>query len=206
MRKTALVLFLLAMTAPTYAQTTSGASSSVNISNPPSTDSKTRLITVPTVVAPGLAAAGVETCLGSATRGMSLMGLGFTFGRTTPDEGCAIRLTARQLFAFGFRRAAIALMCQDTRVAEAMASVGEFCPAVIASAPRRRQKAGELSAPSAGGKQKFSGDITGSINPPRRIVVAWRNPDLVRDPSTEGAASVISPEEQRWFDRVSPAY
>jgi hypothetical protein len=120
------------------AQTTSGATSAVNISNPASTDSKNRLITVPTVVAPGLAAAGMETCLGSASGGVSLMGLGLTFGRTTPDEGCAIRLYARQLHAFGFPKAAMALMCQDLRVARAMAVAGQSCPsASVELAPRR---------------------------------------------------------------------
>jgi hypothetical protein len=43
----------------------------------------------------------METCLGSATGGLSIMGGGLTFGRTYPDEGCNIRLAARQLYAFG---------------------------------------------------------------------------------------------------------
>ncbi len=68
MRMLALVFILLAVSAPAFAQTTSGAASSVNVSNPAYTSSNatTRLITPPTVVAPGLAAAGIETCLGSA--------------------------------------------------------------------------------------------------------------------------------------------
>ena len=60
-------------------------------------------------------------------------------GRTTPDDGCNIRLTARQLYAFGQQRAALALMCQDSRVAEAMAAVGESC--VIAPPPNRPRRA-----------------------------------------------------------------
>jgi hypothetical protein len=80
------------------------------------------------VVAPGLAAAGIETCLGSASGGISLMGTGFSLGRTTVDDGCTIRLLARQLYAFGFQRAALALMCQDDRVAVAMDAAGSPCP------------------------------------------------------------------------------
>lgn len=130
MRMLALVFILLAVSAPAFAQTTSGAASSVNVSNPAYTSSNatTRLITPPTVVAPGLAAAGIETCLGSASGGVSVMGTGLTFGKTTPDEGCNIRLAARQLAAFGYARAALALMCQDPHVAEAMATVGQACP------------------------------------------------------------------------------
>jgi hypothetical protein len=80
------------------------------------------------VVAPGLTAAGVETCLGSTAGGISLMGGGFTFGSTKVDEGCTIRLLARQLYAFGFQKAAVALMCQDERVAAAMFAAGSPCP------------------------------------------------------------------------------
>src|ERR1700730_18524295 len=120
-----IALVLLTIASPVYAQTmgsSSGASSIVDISSPATTTN--RLITTPTVAAPGLAAAGIETCLGSASGGLSLMGGGFTFGSTKVDEGCTIRLLARQLYAFGFQKAALALMCQDNRVADAMDTAG----------------------------------------------------------------------------------
>jgi hypothetical protein len=47
------------------------------------------------------------------------------------DSGCTIRLLARQLFAFGFQKAALALMCQDGRVAAAMDAAGSPCPASV---------------------------------------------------------------------------
>jgi hypothetical protein len=121
----------LSISTPVFAQTlgsTSGASSAINISNPASTTSTNRLITPPTVVAPGLAAAGIETCLGSSSGGLSLMGGGLTFGSTKVDDGCTIRLLARQLYAFGFQKAAVALMCQDERVTFAMEAAGTSCP------------------------------------------------------------------------------
>src|ERR1700733_7070079 len=49
----------------------------------PHTTSTTKLITPLTVVAPRLSAAGIETCLGSASDGLSLMGAGLTLGGTT---------------------------------------------------------------------------------------------------------------------------
>ena len=194
MRKIALLLVLLLASASAHAQTTSGATSAVNISNPASTDSKNRLITPPTVVAPGLVAAGMETCLGSSSGGVSMMGAGLTFGRTTPDDGCSIRLAARQLFAFGFQKAALALMCQDPRVVEAMAAVGQPCP--VASAERGArlgQKVAEL---------KFNSDITGSIDRPRTKVFApWTNPDdvIVQVSTEEATEKGLSVEEERWF-------
>src|SRR5580658_9029447 len=131
---------LLIIASPAYAQTvgsTSGASSIVNISSPANTT--THLITAPTVAAPGLAAAGIETCLGSSAGGLSLMGGGFTFGSTKVDQGCSIRLLARQLFAFGFQKAALALMCQDQRVAAAMDATGTPCPDAPAGVRQRGQ-------------------------------------------------------------------
>jgi hypothetical protein len=114
------------------ALTSSRAAALVNIATPANTTSTTnstsRLITPPTVIAPGLAAAGIETCLGSNSGGLSVMGGGFSFGRTEVDDGCTIRLLARQLFAFGFKKAAMAVMCQDWRVALAMDMVGTPCP------------------------------------------------------------------------------
>jgi hypothetical protein len=131
---------VLSVTTPVRAQdfgSTSGASSAINITNPASTTSKNRLITPPTVVAPGLAAAGIETCLGSTSGGISLMGAGFSLGSTTVDDGCTIRLLARQLYAFGFQKAALALMCQDERVAVAMDTAGSPCPGALAETNER---------------------------------------------------------------------
>ena len=149
MRVTALMLVLLAVSAPAYAQTatTSGATSMVNISDPPNVNSTTRLTTPPTVVAPGLAAAGVETCLGSASGGLSVMGGGFTFGSTMVDEGCTLRLLSRQLFSFGFRKAAVALMCQDQHVAAAMEASGTPCPQYFAALSLRDQVSTTTTTP-----------------------------------------------------------
>jgi len=166
-------LALLLIASPVCAQTmgsTSGSMAVINSSDPASTTS--RVISAPTVVAPGLAAAGVETCLGSASGGLSAMGGGFTFGTTTVDEGCTIRLLARQLYAFGFQHAALALMCEDKHVVVAMYAAGSPCPRVLpvaaaepsprssfaaaaeptpqaaASEPSPRAPAGEPSLPS----------------------------------------------------------
>jgi hypothetical protein len=141
---------VLSITTQVSAQTmgsSSGASSAINISNPASTSSTStststnRLITPPTVVAPGLAAAGIETCLGSSSGGLSLMGGGLTFGSTRVDDGCTIRLLARQLFAFGLQKAAVALMCQDARVATAMEVSGSACPSASGEPMLHRQVA-----------------------------------------------------------------
>ena len=184
---TLIILAISAGSCPAFAQTNASSAGSialVDISNPANLTTTTRLITAPTVAAPGLTAAGVETCLGSAAGGLSLMGGGFTLGSTKVDEGCTIRLLARQLFAFGFQKAALALMCQDEHVAMAMSDAGSPCPAPPARFDDRVQigervessERVETTAPA-----QTSGRLALSFLPIR--------------PSAQ--------EEQAWFDRAS---
>src|SRR5208282_2529702 len=64
----------------------SGSTSSVAITSPSNiatnTSGETTLRNIPSVFAPGLAAAGIETCLGSVSAGAGLIGWGATFGTT----------------------------------------------------------------------------------------------------------------------------
>jgi hypothetical protein len=78
---------------------------------------------VPGVVAPGLTAAGLETCLGSVSGGGALVGTGFSFGTTIPDPGCAARLDARTLWSFGLKKAALARLCLNPDINRAMPDV-----------------------------------------------------------------------------------
>src|SRR5215467_11140309 len=78
---------------------------------------------VPAVFAPGLSAAGLETCLGSVSGGGSAMGWGATFGTTIPDPGCAARLDARTLWSMGLKKAAVARLCQMTDIYNSMPDV-----------------------------------------------------------------------------------
>jgi hypothetical protein len=78
---------------------------------------------VPGVVAPGLAAAGLETCLGSISGGGAFVGTGFSFGTTIPDPGCAARLDARTLWSMGLKKAAVARLCLNGDVYRAMPEV-----------------------------------------------------------------------------------
>jgi hypothetical protein len=78
---------------------------------------------VPSVVAPGLAAAGLETCLGSVSGGGGFLGTGFSFGTTIPDPGCAARLDARTLWSMGLKKAAVARLCLSGDIYRAMPEV-----------------------------------------------------------------------------------
>jgi hypothetical protein len=193
-----LTILLLAMSAPTYAQgtTTSGAMSMVNVSDPPPSSSTTaHLITPPTTVAPGLAAAGIETCLGSASGGLSVMGGGFTFGSTKVDEGCTIRLLARQLFAFGFKSAALALMCEDDHVALAMQTAGTPCPELQSPVSPREHVAALVPESPALPTLSFA-----SQEAPAPVFATAPRPS---PPAPEMKVKPFTPEEDALFKRMS---
>jgi hypothetical protein len=107
-----------------------GTGGNVNIAgNPASTISTVNnegtqtIKNVPSVFAPGLAAAGLETCLGSVSGGGSFVGTGFSFGSTIPDPGCAARLDARTLWSMGLKKAAVARLCLQGEIARSMPEV-----------------------------------------------------------------------------------
>src|SRR3954454_23120051 len=78
---------------------------------------------VPGIVAPGLGAAGLETCLGSVSGGGAFVGTGFSFGTTIPDPACAARLDARTLWSMGLKKAAVARLCLNGDIYRAMPEV-----------------------------------------------------------------------------------
>ncbi|MGU3336877.1 hypothetical protein ACLBXJ_02570 [Methylobacterium mesophilicum] len=98
-----------------------GSSSSVNIGGSGSGRN------TPGVWAPGLAAAGIESCLGSASVGGAGPGFGVTIGGTLTDKGCNLRLYARTLYSLGHRTAATQILCNDPDVALALAVEGVRC-------------------------------------------------------------------------------
>ena len=102
----------------------------------------TTVRTAPSMVAPGLAAAGLETCLGSASGTVSAIGFGIGGGSTYADEGCQARLDSRTLYAYGLKAAAVARLCQRVDIWRSMPDmcaqywpVGQPYPAGIYVAP-----------------------------------------------------------------------
>jgi hypothetical protein len=117
-----------------------GGNPSASITSNSSVPANQTVKNVPSVFAPGLAAAGIETCLGSVSGGGAFLGTGLTFGTTVPDPGCAARLDARSLWSMGLKKAAVARLCLNPEINRAMpevcriylppsASVGELAAA-----------------------------------------------------------------------------
>ena len=78
-----------------------------------------------------------DTCMGSSSAGGQGVGFGLSFGSTWQDGDCVRRKDSRELFNMGERGAAIALMCQNPKIAQAMAAAGRSCPVDVAAEPVR---------------------------------------------------------------------
>jgi hypothetical protein len=120
---------------------------------------------VPGVVAPGLAAAGLETCLGSISAGGAFVGTGFSFGTTVPDPGCAARLDARTLWSMGLKKAAVARLCLNGDVYRAMPEVcDQYLPPATArytqakASGERSYTIGDIWLVGATGKNRLCND------------------------------------------------
>jgi hypothetical protein len=128
-----------------------GGSAAVNIAgSPASTTSTVRqevtgtqtLRTAPQVVAPGLTAAGIETCLGSGSGGVSVIGTGVSLGTTYPDGDCNKRLYARTLWAMGKQNEALAILCLSPDVRYVMRACAQYLPQAYAAPVGYAQPAG----------------------------------------------------------------
>jgi hypothetical protein len=107
-----------------------GGNPSATINSNSSVPADQTVKNVPSVFAPGLAAAGLETCLGSVSGGGAFVGTGFSFGTTVPDPGCAARLDARTLWSMGLKKAAVARLCLNDNIYRAMPEVcDQYLPA-----------------------------------------------------------------------------
>ena len=142
-----------------------------------------------------MGAAGIETCLGSSSGGLSVMGGGFSFGSTKVDEGCTVRLLSRQLHAFGFQKAAIALMCQDERVAVAMEAAGAPCPAFFER--EQRQASNQITGSIPYGREQTGSSVKPPLTAtPGRTAAVRRvlwGPRAAKAPSTALSAAAAQP-------------
>ncbi|MEL0177382.1 MAG: hypothetical protein VW810_03695, partial [Pelagibacteraceae bacterium] len=82
----------------------------------------------PSAYAPNLSPSGNDVCSVSASAGVQTFGLGVSGGKSFRDENCERIKLARELKAHGMSVAAVALLCGDKRVFQAMAHANTFCP------------------------------------------------------------------------------
>jgi hypothetical protein len=79
-------------------------------------------------IAPGLTAAGVHSCAGSASIGMGVTGFNFGAGATYEMQECNRRAYAATLMGMGMKGAALALVCNNPEVQQSLNLTGVTCP------------------------------------------------------------------------------
>jgi len=83
---------------------------------------------VPTASAPGMSAYSQDICAVGKSGGLQLPGIGITGGTTSRDMNCERMKLSKLLNDYGMKVAAVAILCQDERVFEAMEQAGTPCP------------------------------------------------------------------------------
>ena len=144
-----ILICLLAFISPAYPNTTQNNTSGSNTSitggytssatntyqsgssnNTTTTNNSTSNIrsAPPTASAPSVTNSGSDVCLAGASAGVQTFGLGISGGKSFRDKNCERIKLSRELNTLGMKVAAVAILCQDERVFEAMEQAGTPCP------------------------------------------------------------------------------
>ena len=82
----------------------------------------------PSAAAPSYNSMTQDVCAVGASAGVQTFGIGVSAGKHFIDKNCERLKLSRILNDFGMRVAAVAILCQDERVFEAMEQAGTVCP------------------------------------------------------------------------------
>jgi hypothetical protein len=102
-------------TSRSYSETTSNSTTTVK--SPP-----------PTAVAPAITTINNDVCATAASGAVQTQILGISMGGTTRDMNCERIKLSKNLYDRGMKVAAVATLCQDDRVFQAMLDAGTPCP------------------------------------------------------------------------------
>ena len=103
----------------------SGSESSSTTTNTTNSDIKS---SPPQAAAPSYNSMTQDVCAVGASAGIQTFGVGISGGKHFIDKNCERLKLARILNDFGMKVGAVALLCQDERVFEAMIQAGTPCP------------------------------------------------------------------------------
>ena len=103
----------------------SGSTSSTTTTNTSNSDIKS---SPPTASAPSFSSMSQDVCSSGASAGIQTFGVGVSAGKHSRDLNCERIKLSKVLYDFGMKVGAVALLCQDERVFEAMINAGTPCP------------------------------------------------------------------------------
>jgi len=105
----------------------SSSNSTTNNDTTNTTNNKST-IPVPSSSAPSMSAYSQDVCAVGRSGGLQLPGVGLSGGGTVRDMNCERMKLSKLLNDYGMKVAAVAILCQDPRVFEAMEQAGTPCP------------------------------------------------------------------------------
>ena len=81
-----------------------------------------------TAVSPTIVINNQDVCVTGISGAAQSAWFGISFGKTIEDKNCERLKLARSLYGMGMKVASVSLLCQDTRVFQAMEMAGTPCP------------------------------------------------------------------------------
>ena len=92
-------------------------------------DSKTTVVSPPpSAIAPSITSINSDICVTGFSGAAQTQIFGLSFGNTQVDYNCERLKLSKTLYDMGMKVAAVAAMCQDRRVFDAMMNAGTPCP------------------------------------------------------------------------------
>ena len=111
-----------------WAPSTLDAADSNTVSSSTVTGTTTVDRTPSTAVSPNVIINNQDVCTTGISGAAQSAWFGISMGKTIRDENCERLKLARALYGMGMKVASVSLMCQDTRVFQAMEMAGTPCP------------------------------------------------------------------------------
>jgi hypothetical protein len=100
-----------------YSESNSNQSVTQKITSPP-----------PSAIAPSMMSYSQDLCTTGVSGAVQTQILGISGGKTIRDKNCEALKLSKTLYDMGMRVAAVSLLCQDSRVFDAMKMAGTPCP------------------------------------------------------------------------------
>ncbi len=119
----AITTIVAAQTDPIITQSTSTSTSTTNANSETTVKSPP-----PTAVAPSISSMNSDLCAVGVSGAAQTQILGIAIGTTFTDKNCERLKLSKSLYDMGMKVAAVATLCGDERVFEAMMNAGTPCP------------------------------------------------------------------------------
>ena len=128
MKKILFLVFFVMTSSYAIAQTIVTESTSNSTSNSNTTSTTTVKSPPPTAVAPAIGSMNSDLCAVGISGAAQTQILGIAIGSTFVDKNCERLKLSKSLYDMGMKVAAVATLCGDERVFEAMMNAGTPCP------------------------------------------------------------------------------